>query len=241
MGKRGFAHLILVLAVAGIAGALLIVLQTSRKESRKDLPTQIAQRLPYWETESLETPTPTTNSHTPTAPDPYGFEAPSLPSTVSWTVVNKEEMFLNKLSWRDTRTANLKGEILLDGTEWRALKTLNSERERVEFYTGINPFEYFRSFLLKRRWEYRTLPSITISHYEFSVLNFAGNLNEMEGYFKEREGLIRIVYFSNNLDERFVEEGGQFIYPHAVEFRLFVSDLMPEEQLVRQITASTMP
>lgn len=231
MGKRGFAQLILVLAVASIA-VLAIVIRTSTQKAEKSVPN--------WETGPEETPTPTANTDTPTPtiPDPYGFEIPQLPAGFDWTVVSREDFVLNRLNWKEVGSDDFnKNEVALEGTEWRAIKALNSESERIEFYMGVDPFEHFRDFFLKRRWEYRTLPSFTIGEYAFSVLNSAGSLSELEGYFKQKEGLIRVTYFSHNLDERFVQEGGQFIYPHIVEFRLFVSDLMPEDQLVQQITA----
>jgi hypothetical protein len=224
--ERGIAHILLLIALVVATSSAVVFFKSDFSKSTETPRSNVSINEP---TISLSKPTPDV------APDIFGFEPPDFYPHLEWVVVSEEKQQLNKLRW-DSLHSKSGGVIEIQGTEWIAYKRLSSKDEANKFYQGNHPFEYYRSWLYGRKWDGTFF---SVEDYQFSVLSRMGVNENSEGFYKIKDDKIRFVYFSEYVDKKFVNVNSHgFLYPHVVEYRVFVGPIIPVKNLVDQVMLS---
>ncbi len=241
MRTRGFIEVVVLLGVLIIAAGTFIILKTQsgmnllQLSQKMQLNQQTKNQSSVGKGSTIKPIVQEKLTVTPT-PDPFGFSIPSLPTNLEWKIVTKgeERSDFPDLVWH-AKNWEREGDIELPGTERLAIINIISELEGSELEKrGITTFESdYRMELLKRGWD-GSCPSFYIYDYIFCTIGGGGVGLSINGFYKKIGDKIQIVNVSQGLPSA-SRQGDVSIYPHKIEFRIFISEVMSEEELLKLI------
>src|SRR3989344_5600954 len=161
MKQKGFTELLVVFVIVflGLGFLGFYMYQNSKKEVEPESNNQTETNEGQFQTIST-----TINPYASltSEPDMYGLVTPLLMSFANWEKVNKDNWILNILTWENL-TNSARGEIKIDGDEWIASKTFNSEEDQRSYNNSDQTIsDKIRNELVKRNW----------TSYEFAHKDF---------------------------------------------------------------------
>lgn len=167
---------------------------------------------------------------------PYGFSVPPLPTNLEWRIVSKDEERSDypDLVWH-TNNWRRKGEIELPGTESLAVINVTSGSEEIELEKRrITTFTSdYRIELVKRGWN-GSCPSFKVDEYIFCTASGGGVGLNLEGFYKKIGDKVQIVNITQGLPPG-SSQGDIDMYPHNIQFRVFISEVISESELLKLI------
>src|SRR3989344_2096626 len=180
MKQKGFTELFVVLVIVflGLGFLGLYIYQNSKKVVEPESSNQTETNEGQFQTIST---TIIPNASLTSEPDIYGLATPPIMSFANWKKVSKDNWILNILTWENL-TNSKRDELIIDGEEWIATKTLQSESELNNYFNSQQTIsDKVNNELAKQNW---TGSDFNYNNYRFIPYSYAGVWCSSEGYAK---------------------------------------------------------